>query len=162
MLFNILTKFMINKEKIILSGEFVFYARGDPDYFHLCKCWSHICSGKVIRKIPEYLFSPTNYFILFFCRSKKLKRLRPRYVVVILQNLSNVFACLPCGKNCFFRKYSKTKQYSRKSLKIPLLYHMFVFQMPAEFSKIQRLNRLQILLYGNCFNSPSLKYFEHF
>ena len=20
----------------------------DPDYIHLCKCWSHICCGKVI------------------------------------------------------------------------------------------------------------------
>ena len=37
---------------------------------------------------------------------------------------------------------------------------MFVFQMPAEFSKIHGLNRLQIMLYGNCFDSPSLKYFD--
>ena len=35
---------------------------------------------------------------------------------------------------------------------------MFVFQMPAEFSKIHGLNRLQIMLYGHCFNSPLLKY----
>ena len=35
---------------------------------------------------------------------------------------------------------------------------MFVFQMPAEFSKIHGLNRLQIMLYGNCINSPLLKY----
>ena len=138
------------------------FTQGGSRLLHWCKCWGHICSGEVIRKIPEYPFSPTNYFILFFCRSKKLKRLRPRYVVVILQNLSNVFECPPCCKNCFSGKYSKTQQYSRKSLKIPLLYHMFVFQMPAEFSKIHKLNRLQIMLYGNCFNSPSLKYFEHF
>ena len=134
----------------------------DPDYIHLCKCWSHICSGKVIKKIPEYPFSPTNYFILFFCWSKSLKRLRPRYVVVILQNLSNVFACLSCGKNCFSRKYSKIQKYSRKYLKISWLYHMFVFQMPTEFSKIHWLNRLHVMLYSNCFNSPSLKYFDHF
>ena len=39
---------------------------------------------------------------------------------------------------------------------------MFVFQMPAEFSKIHGLNRLQIMFYGNCFNSPSLKYLTIF
>ena len=142
-------------EKIVKSG-------GDPDYIHWCKCWSHICSDKVIKKIPEYPFSPTNYFILFFCQSKRLKRLRPRYAVIILQNLSNVVACLPCGKNCFCQKYWKIQKYSRNSLKIPWLYTMFVFQMPAEFSKMHGLNRLQVMLYGNCFNSPSLKYFDHF
>ena len=62
---------------------------------------------KLFKEITEYPFSPKNYFILFFCRSKRLRRLRPRYAVVILQNLSNVFACLPCGKNYFTRKYSK-------------------------------------------------------
>ena len=36
---------------------------------------------------------------------------------------------------------------------------MFVFQMPTEFSKIHGLSRLQVMLYGNCFNSPSLKYY---
>ena len=76
----------------------------------------------VIKKIPECPFSPTNYFILFFCRSKRLKRLRPRYAVVILPNLPNVFACLSCGKNCFSRKYSKIQSCSRKSLKIPSLF----------------------------------------
>ena len=35
---------------------------------------------------------------------------------------------------------------------------MCVFQMPAEFSKIHGLNRLQSMLYANCINSPSLKY----
>ena len=38
---------------------------------------------------------------------------------------------------------------------------MNVFQMPAEFSKIHGLNRLPSMLYGNCINSPSLKYFVH-
>ena len=134
----------------------------DPDYIQLCKCWSHICSGEVIKKKLEYPFSPTNYFIVFFCRSKWLKRLWPRYAMVILQNLSNVVACLQCGKNCFFRKYSKIQYFSRKSLKISWLYHIVVFQMPAEFSKIHGLNRLEIMLYDNCFNYPSLKCFDHF
>ena len=89
------------------ARTFAEISGADPDYIHLCKYWSHICSGKVLKKIPEYSFSPTNYFIVFFRRSKRLKRLRPRYAVVILENLSNVFACLPCGKNCFSRKYSK-------------------------------------------------------
>ena len=89
------------------ARTFVEISGADPDYIHLCKYWSHIYSGKVLKKIPEYSFSPTNYFIVFFRRSKRLKRLRPRYAVVILENLSNVFACLPCGKNCFSRKYSK-------------------------------------------------------
>ena len=40
---------------------------------------------------------------------------------------------------------------------------MFDFQMPAEFSKIHGLNRLETIdSYGNCFNSPPLKYFDHF
>ena len=39
---------------------------------------------------------------------------------------------------------------------------MCVFQMPAEFSKIHGLTRLQSMLYGNCINSPSLKYLDHF
>ena len=98
----------IGGRKLLKMFEVIWSASvADPDYIHLCKCWSHICSVKVIKKIPEDPFSPTNYFILFFCRSKRLKRLRPRHAVVILQNLSNVFACQPCGKNCFSRKYSK-------------------------------------------------------
>ena len=153
---------MINKEKIILSGKFAFYVGGIQTISTYASAEVTSAVVKVIQKIPEYQFSPTKYFILFFCRSKKLKRLRPRYPVVILQNLSNAFAYLPCRKNCFSRKYPKTHQYSRKSLKIPLLYHMFIFQMPAEFNKMHRLNRLQIMLYGNCFNSLSLKYFDHF
>ena len=60
----------------------------DPDYIHLCKCWSHICSCKVIKKIPEYPRSPTNYFIIFFCQSKRLKPLRSRYAVCKICRMS--------------------------------------------------------------------------
>ena len=36
-------------------------SRGDPDYIHLCKCWSHICSGKKYRNTHFLL-----QIILFF------------------------------------------------------------------------------------------------
>ena len=75
-------------------------------------------------KIPEYPFSSPNYFLLFFCRSKGLEGLRPRYAVVILQKQSNVFACPQCGKNRFFPKYLATQYYPRKSLKILIIPHV--------------------------------------
>ena len=53
-------------------------AGAHPDYIHLCKCWSHIFSGKIIKKIQECPFSPPNYCLLFFCQLKRLESLRPR------------------------------------------------------------------------------------
>ena len=67
------------------------YSGADPDYIHLCKCWSQICSGKVIKKYRNTRFLPL--IILFFSsadRTKRLERFWPRYAVVILQNLLNV------------------------------------------------------------------------
>ena len=55
---------------------------------------------KLLKKIPEYPFSPANYFILFFCRSKRLKRPRPRYAVVILLFLE-IFENLVIFKKIF-------------------------------------------------------------
>ena len=56
---------------------------------------------KLLKNTRIPIFS-TNYFLLFFCRSKRLESLRPRFAVVILQKLSNVFACPPCGKSYLF------------------------------------------------------------
>ena len=133
----------------------------NPDYIHLCKCWSHICSGKVIKKSRNTRF--LLQIILFFPSadwkdSNVFSQGMPWLFCKICR--MSLHACH--AVKTLSRKYSKIQQYLRKSLKIPWLYHMFVFQMPAEFSKIHGLNRLQIMLYGNCFNSPSLKYFDHF
>ena len=41
------------------------------------------------------------------------------FAIVILQKLSNVFACPPCGKNCFFPKHSETQYLIKKIFKNP-------------------------------------------
>ena len=58
---------------------------------------------KLLKNTGIPIFFTKLFF--FFCQSKRLEGLRPMYVVVILQKLSNIFACPPCGKNCFSLKY---------------------------------------------------------
>ena len=90
-------------DKILLSLS----PGAGPDCIHLCKYWSHICSGEVIKKYWNTRF--LLQIILFFSSAdqKDWNVFGQGYVMVILQNLSNVFACLPCGENCFSRKCSK-------------------------------------------------------
>ena len=42
----------------------------DPEYIHLCKCWSHICGGKIIKK---YRYTYFLHQIIFFFSSADRK-----------------------------------------------------------------------------------------
>ena len=138
------------------------YTGADPDYIHLCKCWNHICSGKLFKKYWNTRFLP-EIILLFSSADQKDWNIFDQGMPWLFYKICRMsLHCLSCSKNCFPETVSKIQQCSRKSLKISWLHHMFVFQMPAEFSKIHGLNGWQIMLYGNCFSSPSLKYFDHF
>ena len=81
----------------------------DPDYIHLCKCWSYIFSGKIIKKYRNTHF--LHQIIVFFSSTdrKDYKFLGLVFTVVILPRILNVFACSPCGKNCLFQKHFETQ-----------------------------------------------------
>ena len=62
-----LNKDTISPKRIMVLccvANFEKFLGADLDYIHLCKCWSHICSGKVIKKYRNTRF--LLQIILFF------------------------------------------------------------------------------------------------
>ena len=116
----------INVWKMHLIQKFMIFKDDtwtDLDYIYLWKCWSYICSSKIIKnywnihflhQIILFLFFNFSFLffsfsfisiVFFFSQSKRLQGLRPRHVVVFSKSCQRSFACPPCGKNCFPLKY---------------------------------------------------------
>ena len=56
----------------------------NPGCIHLRKCWSYICTGKIIKKYWNTHFVHQIIFFFSSADRKEKKVLRPRYSVAIL------------------------------------------------------------------------------